>query len=156
MTRETKPEEQPETTKQEKAWQRIGLIFLGAAVAGPLIGIWIGKHLLERRKNAQHREPETQTEPQRIEIPITQPAPIAGETTEGETPTPTPAYVAPAYVAPAYVAAAYVASDERDKYHREGCRWAQNIKAENLLTFPSREKAEAQGYRPCGTCRPDR
>ena len=48
----------------------------------------------------------------------------------------------------------YVGSDESDKYHEPGCRWAKEIKEENLIYFHSSEEAKAAGYKSCGTCHP--
>lgn len=152
MTTETTPKAKtpaPEeaTAETGKTLKRIGLIFLGAAVAGPIIGIWVGKQILARRQCMQRPQPEEPVEPRRIEIPIT-PNRIA----------PTPPEPEPAATEEAggdEAPKVYVASDERDKYHVEGCRWAKQIKAENRIVFQRWEQAEAQGYSPCGTCRPD-
>jgi len=48
----------------------------------------------------------------------------------------------------------YVGSAKRKVYHRSDCRWAKAIMEDNLVTFDSREDAEARGRRSCGTCRP--
>ncbi|MBN1487007.1 MAG: hypothetical protein JW981_05145 [Anaerolineae bacterium] len=50
--------------------------------------------------------------------------------------------------------AACIGSDDRDKFHLAGCRWAENIKPENRICFASREAALAYDYKPCGTCKP--
>ena len=46
----------------------------------------------------------------------------------------------------------YVGSAESDKYHDPDCRHAKNIKESNEIWFTSTEDAEANGYKPCGTC----
>lgn len=46
----------------------------------------------------------------------------------------------------------YVGSKNSDKYHVEECRWAKNIKAENVVRFEDDEKAISAGYKPCKTC----
>jgi hypothetical protein len=48
----------------------------------------------------------------------------------------------------------YVASAGSTKYHEPDCRFAQRIKPENKICFGSKAEAEAQGYEPCGTCKP--
>ena len=48
----------------------------------------------------------------------------------------------------------FVESAKSNKYHRPDCRWAGKIKASNLITFASREDAQAPGYVSCKTCRP--
>lgn len=50
----------------------------------------------------------------------------------------------------------YVGSVNSDKYHYQDCRWAQNIKPGNLITFTDEKDAQKQGYRPCKTCHPPR
>lgn len=49
---------------------------------------------------------------------------------------------------------AFVGSVKSDKYHRPGCRWAERIAPANEIWFASVAEARAQGYKPCGTCRP--
>lgn len=46
----------------------------------------------------------------------------------------------------------YVGSMESDKYHDPNCRHAKNIKESNEIWFTSTEDADANGYKPCGTC----
>ncbi|MGC9522972.1 MAG: hypothetical protein ACP5HG_13950 [Anaerolineae bacterium] len=157
-----KPQESPEAaeapTKTEEAPNRltktlkvIGFTLLGAAVAIPAICLYLGKRLLkgQDRHAVQDREPE----PERakpVHIPISTapsrateeesasvPAPPEEEKQEAERPQPT-----------------LVASIERDKFHRVGCRWAQNIREDHRVTFEDREEAIAQGYTPCSTCNP--
>jgi len=40
------------------------------------------------------------------------------------------------------------------KYHLPTCRWAQNIKPENLVKFTSAQEARDMGYVPCQACKP--
>lgn len=46
----------------------------------------------------------------------------------------------------------YVGSKNSDKYHLPSCRWAENIKSSNKITFPSSGIARSKGYSPCKTC----
>lgn len=47
-----------------------------------------------------------------------------------------------------------IASKSGKAFHRPDCRWAQNISAENLVTYKTREEAIASGKRPCKSCKP--
>lgn len=48
----------------------------------------------------------------------------------------------------------YVASANSDKFHKNTCRFAKNIKDNNKLSFKSRSDAIKQGYSPCKLCNP--
>jgi len=48
----------------------------------------------------------------------------------------------------------YVGSSESDKYHYPDCRYAESISTENLIGFEDADDATAQGYVPCGVCKP--
>jgi hypothetical protein len=48
----------------------------------------------------------------------------------------------------------YIASRSSDIFHKQNCRWAQNISKENLATYKSRDEAIKAGKRPCKTCNP--
>jgi hypothetical protein len=48
----------------------------------------------------------------------------------------------------------YVGSKESNVYHYSSCRYAEQIKPENMRYFSSPEKAIAAGYRPCLVCDP--
>ena len=48
----------------------------------------------------------------------------------------------------------YVASKNSEIFHKPGCRWAQNISDDNLVTYNSREEAIKNGKRPCKSCNP--
>lgn len=48
----------------------------------------------------------------------------------------------------------YVGSNDSDKYHYPSCRFAEEILPENEIWFDSEEDAKAQGYVPCGVCKP--
>ncbi len=48
----------------------------------------------------------------------------------------------------------YVGSIESDKYHYPTCRWAEKILKENEIWFDTIDEAKAQGYQPCGVCKP--
>lgn len=47
---------------------------------------------------------------------------------------------------------AFVGSKNSNKYHLPTCRWAKNIKPENLVCFSSVEDAVAKNYQPDKTC----
>ena len=47
---------------------------------------------------------------------------------------------------------AYVGSKNSNKYHLPTCRWAKNIKPENLVCFSSAENALKKGYQPDKNC----
>jgi hypothetical protein len=59
---------------------------------------------------------------------------------------PTPAKAAPAFK--------YVGSKTSNKYHYPGCKWAAEIKPQNLIHFSSTAEAHKRGYIPCPTCHP--
>jgi hypothetical protein len=40
----------------------------------------------------------------------------------------------------------FVGSKNSDKYHKSDCRWAKNIKPENLVCFMSEDEAKNKGY----------
>ena len=40
----------------------------------------------------------------------------------------------------------FVGSKNSNKYHKPDCRWAKNIKAENLVCFKNEEEARSKGY----------
>lgn len=48
----------------------------------------------------------------------------------------------------------YIASRSSGVFHRPECRWAQNIAAENLVRYSSKEEADKDGKRPCKSCNP--
>jgi len=48
----------------------------------------------------------------------------------------------------------YVASKNSKVFHKPSCRSAARIKAENLVTYNSREEALAAGKSPCKQCKP--
>ncbi len=48
----------------------------------------------------------------------------------------------------------FVASRSSSVFHRPDCRWAQNIAADNLVGYASREEAVQAGKRPCKSCKP--
>jgi len=47
---------------------------------------------------------------------------------------------------------AVVANKNSDVYHVTGCKWAKRIKPVHLITFESRQAAEAQRFTPCQNC----
>jgi hypothetical protein len=47
---------------------------------------------------------------------------------------------------------AFVGSKNSNKYHLPTCRWAKNIKPENLVCFASAEAALGKGYQPDKNC----
>lgn len=48
----------------------------------------------------------------------------------------------------------FVASKSGSVFHRPDCRWAQNISADNLIGYKTREEAVQSGKRPCKSCKP--
>ncbi len=48
----------------------------------------------------------------------------------------------------------FIASKSGKAFHRPECRWAQNISADNLVAYKTREEAAASGKRPCKSCKP--
>jgi hypothetical protein len=46
----------------------------------------------------------------------------------------------------------FVGSKNSNKYHKPDCRWAKNIKPENMVCFSSVEEAIAKGYLPDKGC----
>ena len=48
----------------------------------------------------------------------------------------------------------YVGSQNSDVFHYSSCASAKRIKSYNKITFSSRSKAIASGYRPCYKCHP--
>lgn len=47
---------------------------------------------------------------------------------------------------------AYVGSKNSNKYHLPSCRWAKNIKPENVACFKDKNDAESRGYLPDKNC----
>jgi hypothetical protein len=47
---------------------------------------------------------------------------------------------------------AFTGSKNSNKYHLPTCRWAKNIKPENLVCFSSEDEAKSKGYLPDKTC----
>ena len=47
---------------------------------------------------------------------------------------------------------AFVGSKNSDKYHLPDCRWAKNIKPENLVCFFDENDAKSKGYLPDKNC----
>lgn len=48
----------------------------------------------------------------------------------------------------------YVASKNSQVFHKMGCRWAKNIKPENLVVYDNKDEAIKAGKRPCKLCKP--
>ena len=48
----------------------------------------------------------------------------------------------------------FVGSINSDRYHYCWCRSAKRINPENLVCFSNKEEAQAEGYVPCGVCKP--
>jgi len=46
----------------------------------------------------------------------------------------------------------FVGSKNSNKYHTPECRWAKNIKPENLVCFFSEDDAKSKGYLPDKNC----
>ena len=47
---------------------------------------------------------------------------------------------------------AYVGSKNSNKYHLPACRWAKNIKPENMVCFKDENEAKLKGYQPDKNC----
>ncbi len=47
---------------------------------------------------------------------------------------------------------AFIGSKNSNKYHLPSCRYAKNIKEENIVCFSDQQDAENKGYKPCGQC----
>jgi hypothetical protein len=47
---------------------------------------------------------------------------------------------------------AFVGSKNSDKFHLPTCRWAKNIKPENVVCFSSEDGAKSKGYLPDKNC----
>lgn len=47
---------------------------------------------------------------------------------------------------------AYLGSKNSNKYHLPNCRWAKNIKPENIACFKDKIDAESKGYLPDKNC----
>lgn len=50
--------------------------------------------------------------------------------------------------------AGFAASKNGKVFHRKDCNFAKKISSENLTEYPDRQQAEADGKRPCKTCKP--
>ena len=48
----------------------------------------------------------------------------------------------------------YVASKSSNVFHKPSCRWAKNIKPENLVVYNNKDEATKAGKRPCKSCLP--
>lgn len=48
----------------------------------------------------------------------------------------------------------FIASKTSDVFHKSDCRWAQNISADNIVKYESKDKAIKAGKRPCKWCKP--
>ncbi|WP_143747179.1 hypothetical protein [Megasphaera sp. An286] len=52
------------------------------------------------------------------------------------------------------MALAYVGNSHSMKFHSEGCRAEQKIRADHRVYLETREEAINAGYTPCGICKP--
>lgn len=48
----------------------------------------------------------------------------------------------------------YVGSTKSNKYHKPTCRYVEKISPENQIWFTTEDEAVAEGYSPCGVCKP--
>lgn len=48
----------------------------------------------------------------------------------------------------------YYANMSSKKFHKASCASAKKLKAENIYICQSREQLIAEGYEPCGRCKP--
>ncbi|MDF1512793.1 MAG: Ada metal-binding domain-containing protein [Anaerolineae bacterium] len=140
---------------KNKRWQNIAL---GAAFVLPVLGAYFGKKLLQKVKE---RSSDSLPEVTRIRVPIASLIGLNEQTSKIDQPS--KLIVIPENVMNENIetvdtmdaqANGLIASKEGGKYHVLGCRWAQNIKPENSVSFSKREQAVAHGYVPCATCQP--
>ena len=59
-----------------------------------------------------------------------------------------------AFFAEPALSAEFWGAKNSNKYHYPTCRWALNIKSDNLVKFTSPEEAVKAGYVPCKVCKP--
>ncbi|WP_006521466.1 Ada metal-binding domain-containing protein [Desulfoscipio gibsoniae] len=71
--------------------------------------------------------------------PVVQPAPVKTD------PQPTPVSISNGK---------FVGSTKSNKYYYPDCRYAESISPENAIWFIDAADAQAQGYVPCGVCKP--
>jgi serine/threonine protein kinase len=50
--------------------------------------------------------------------------------------------------------AAFIGNKEKGVYHRATCAYVQSMTEQNRIPLASRQDAEFEGFRPCGTCLP--
>jgi hypothetical protein len=84
------------------------------------------------------------------EVPDPKPAEPTAQVSDPQ-PVATPTVPKPAEAA---APGKYVGSITSNKYHYPGCKWAAQIKPQNLLNFSTTGEARKRGYIPCPTCRP--
>jgi hypothetical protein len=84
------------------------------------------------------------------EVPDPKPAEPTAQVSDPQ-PVATPTVLKPAE---ATAPGKYVGSITSNKYHYPGCKWAAQIKPQNLLNLSTTEEARKRGYIPCPTCRP--
>lgn len=48
----------------------------------------------------------------------------------------------------------YLASKTGNKFHDPGCNALKNVSRENLVSYPTKNKAISKGLQPCGMCIP--
>ena len=101
-------------------------------------------------RNGNHTEKE-------VRLEVTEPAPVVKTTTP---PTPTPAATptqAPTSTQPSTTSAVrdYVLNTNTHNFHVPTCRYVSTIHEENYAeAHATREEVIAQGYSPCGHCKP--
>lgn len=78
----------------------------------------------------------------------------APASTPTSTPKPQPSQASPSPSIASYTGP-FVGSKNSNVYHVPWCFEAQNIKPQNLVTFPNAKAAQAAGYRPCEVCKPE-
>ena len=114
----------------------------------PAVGAATSTAVMERAP--ARAEPEEEELPTLVAVPEPEPEPE-------ELPTPTPAKkpaarkpAAKKPAAAASTAASVVVIPDRDKFHKETCRYAKNPAAMSM----TKAAAKRQGYKPCATCKP--
>ena len=121
--------------------QHLPILLIAALFCCSCISIPAEKNNLELPPSLIQTEPVQPIEPElEIAEPATEKMPILGETSiiEEEEPQVT-----------------YILNKNTKKFHKPTCRSAQQISPKNYEeSFDTREEVVAQGYSPCGNCKP--
>ncbi len=142
---------------KNKRWQNVAY---GLAFIIPVVGAYLANRLIAQYRN---RALGTRPEVTHIRVPLTSLIGLNAETVEVQKKPevivlpsavdmkPIQDDLTPKVESPQDH---FIGSMERGKFHRLECRFALNIKPDNSILFASKDIALAQGYIPCGTCKP--